>query len=1042
MTLPHAALHVHSSHSLREGVAAPADLAEAAARCGYAAIALTDRFSMSGGVRFVRAAQAVGVKALLGTEVVDGAGDRFVLLADGPSGYASLCRLITACHLEQPRRHPEATADRLDQCARGVVALLGTRRSAIGHALLHGRGEQALALLDRCLDRWGKEGCRLVLERLALPGDGRLEAGIRRLAELRRIPVCAAPPVRHLRREDLWLSDLAACLGAGVPLSRAHAARPLNAEAYLWPAERLRARYDGAEDALTEAALLAERLAPPFTVPARRLRVPAIRLPAGATAEGELRREVGAGVRRRYGDRTPNGLWRRLDTELSIIGDLGYAGYFLMVLDIIRFARRRGIRFAGRGSSADSAVAYTLGITEVDAHARGLLFERFLSRERGEKPDIDIDFDARRRDEVAAYVTERYGAERVAAVGTLSTYRARSAVRELGAALGFGRDELDRLAKHVPDVAADAVGDMWRRFPELAGRQEEQRRYALLWRAAEALAGAPRFPSTHLGGLVVSDAPLSEVSPVVENAKGGRTLMMDKDDVEDMGLIKLDLLSLRALSALERTVAALGPDADAPPPPDDPRTFASIRRGETIGVFQLESPAQRVLQARLGACTVEDLVHSVALIRPGPIKGNMVDPFVARRRGEEPVSYPHPALEPILRRTYGVVLFQEQVIEIAVRVAGFTPGEADRLRRVMSHDRSAREMEAIGRDFVAGAQRQGFDREVAEQIFEGLRGYASYGFCEAHAAAFGALAYRTAYLLEHAPAESFAGLLAEQPMGYYPPWILVTEMRRRGLSILPVDINRSEAVPTAVPGGVRAGFVQVAGVGPAAARRLAEARPAGGYTGLDQVRARCQSDREVLENLVRVGAFDSLGGSRRALLRQVLAPPGQLLLPWTPAETGAAADFTTEEKRRMESELLGFETGPSIWLSVRPALERRGILPAAGLSAVAAGRRVKVAGWPFRPHRPPTRSGRPAAFFSLVDETGIVDGVCFGEAYARCGRLLFSRPLPPLVAEGRLERRGEAAVVRVDRVTPLKVEAPPTATAWTPVAGATPRAGR
>jgi error-prone DNA polymerase len=1013
-------LHVHSNYSFAEGVDHPQTLALAAAEAGYAAVALTDRCSLSGGVRFVRAAQEAGIRPLLGAEVHTAGEepDRLLLLAEGEEGYRNLSRLLTEANRLGGRRDPRVTPQLVARYAAGVFALFGTRRSLVARAVLAGDLEGARRILAPYRDIFGAAHSALVLERACLPGESRLEAGLDRLARLFDLPLVAAPPVRHARRQDMWLCDLLACVRGGHDLDVPSPLRPLNAEGAIVPVEEFERRYADRPDALAAAAALGERLRPPYALPPPRLRAPHAVLPAGVSAAEALRAQVREGTLRRYGTRPPAGLRERLEHELGVILDLGYAEYFLLVLDVVAFARRSGIRVAGRGSAADSAVAYVLGITEVDAFARGLLFERFMSRERGERPDIDLDFDARQRGRVAAYVGERYGTERVAAVGTFSTYRIRSAVRELGGALGFGAEELDRLAKAVPDVAADAILPDWGRFPELRGQEGEQRRYAMLWRAAAALAGAPRFPSTHLGGLVIADEPVAAIAPLFPAANGGTTMALDKDDVEDMGLIKLDLLSLRALSALDRTVRVLAPGAEARVRPDDAATYARIRRGETIGVFQLESPAQRSLQARLGAEHLEDLVHSVALIRPGPIQGNMVDPYVRRRRGEEKVSYLHPLLEPILAKTYGVVLFQEQVIEIAVRVAGFTPGEADRLRRVMTHGRSRTEMAAIGEHFVARARSRGVDASTAASIFEMLAGYASYGFSEAHAAAFGQTAYTTAFLLEHEAAASFAALLSEQPMGYYPPWVLATEAKRRGIAFLPPDVNRSEVACTVEEGRIRLGLALVADVGEERAARVVARRPLGGYRSLGDVRVRTGLDRNSLEQLVRSGAFDALSPSRRRMLAECSLPLGQTRLGGAGLDEVLTEDFDEAERRQMEVEVLGMEWRPSAWLPLRPALRRAGFVSSAEVAAMAGGRRVRVVGWPLRPHRPPTRSGRPAAFFSLVDEAGLADCVVFARAYERYGGILFRRPLPPLVAEGRVEVRGEGREVIVDRVYP------------------------
>lgn len=1047
-------LHVHSHYSFLSGVDGPEDMAQAGADAGYAIMALTDHMSLSGGVRFVRTAQEKGIRPLVGCEVpwrpdpvsdaagfgnagsvdavgavgtVDGGrgrGDRVLLVAENPGGYRSLSRLLTRAR-STDRMKPYVTWSELAQAGAesGILALLGTRRSPLAQALLSGetRGfDEACGLAHAMLDLFGADHVALVMERLCLPGEKRLEAGLDAVAKRLHIPVVAAPPVHHRRREDLWLHDLVTCLREGITVEDPSLARPLNAEGYLASPAAMMRRYADRPDAVSALRRIAERLEMPFQVPSPKPRMPRVVLPAGVTAAQALKAAITEGSFRRYGPVLPAGLEARLESEFQVICDLGYADYFLLVVDVVAYARRAGIRVAGRGSAADSAIAYVLEITEVDAFARGLLFERFMSRERGEKPDIDLDFDARYRDEMAAYVSSRYGADHVASVGTFSTFRIRSAVRELGKTLGFAPAELDRLAKAVPDVPADAIVPSWDRYPELHGHDGDQRRFELLWRAAAALAGTPRFPSTHLGGLVISAEPVIDVAPLFRSAKGSLTMALDKDDVEDMGLMKLDLLSLRTLSALDR-VERLAPGAESRIRPGDTDTYARIRRGETIGMFQLESPAQRSLQARLGAEGMEDIVHSLALIRPGPIQGNMVDPFVERRRGRAPITFLHPLLEPILAKTYGVVLFQEQVIEIAVRVAGFTPGEADRLRRVMTHGRSLAEMEAIGDLFVTRARTQGIAAEASRAIFEQLAGYASYGFSEAHAAAFAQTAYKTAYLAQHEPAALLAALLSEQPMGYYPPWILATEARRRGIAFLPADVNRSDVGCTVESGQIRIGLSLVRDMGEDAALRVVSRRPPEGYGTVSDIRARTGIERNRLEQLVRSGALDGICRNRRQTLLECGAPLGQLRLSLQSVMPGAAddeLDFPEQERHQMEVEVLGFEWRPSVWQALRPRLKRLGYRSSATVREEAHGARVRCVGWPFRPHRPPTRSGRPAAFFSLVDEEGLMDCAIFGRTYETQAGVLFTRPLPPMEVEGTVSVRGEGRELVVRRVRP------------------------
>ncbi|MEW6547057.1 MAG: DNA polymerase III subunit alpha [Bacillota bacterium] len=873
-------------------------------------------------------------------------GGHLVLLARDAVGYANLCRLLTAAHLGNPRGQPLVRWADLERYHEGLIALSGCRRGEVPRLILARRYREAEEVARRlqaifsgaagsgtcgspCSDSSdaacgvglagrsaaGEANFYLELQGNLLPREMALNRALAELGEHLGIPLVASANVHYARREDFPVHDLLTCVRTLTRVDDVHPERRLNAQNYLRSPAEMKALFAEWPGALRNTLEIAARCQPALegVIPGRRgadAAFPGTEAPLGMRAAEFLRQKVYEGARQRYGTVTEE-IRQRLEHELDIICRLGFEDYFLLVWDVARFARERGIRYAGRGSAADSAVAYCLFITGVDSIRRGLLFERFMSPERAEKPDIDIDFDARYRDEVTRYVYEKYGADHVAGVATYNTFGARAAVRDLGKALDLPPAEIDRFAKRLPySLNADDLDRAFASVPELRDSGLDPHRFRLLSEIGRRVAGFPRHLGTHLGGVVISRRPLVEVSPLQMAAKGITIVQFDKDDVEALGLVKLDLLCLRTMGAIEeasRQITLRDPGFRYDDiPPDDPATFEMINEGRTIGVFQLESPAQRALQARLGASHQEDLVASVALIRPGPIKGNMVEPFIARRQGKEPAQYLHPALRPILEKTYGVVLFQEQVIEIATAVAGFTPGEADRLRRVMTHARSQREMEEIGRHFVEKARARGVSEEVARAIFAQIAGYASYGFCEAHAAAFADIAYRTAYLVRHYPAEFYAAILTLQPMGYYPPETVVVEARRRGIAVLPPDINRSAdrftvevadgpphtdgrpAIRTslrAVKGMPEKGVEAILAVrrqgGPFVSladfcRRLAcppdastaagwlacppDARP--GLRGLDQ---------DVIENLILCGAFDSLHPNRRLLMWQLPA---------------------------------------------------------------------------------------------------------------------------------------------------------------------------
>ncbi len=1004
--------HVHSAFSFLDGTSLPESLVAAAAARDIGTMALTDTHRLSGLVLFLKATAAAGIKPVAGATVrLAGDGGVLVLLVPGPDRYGQLTRILTHAHVEHARGAPAVERAALEEWGPGLVALSGGRRGVLDRLIYAGRHQAALREAS-----WlkGVFGPRFFLEVGAgwLPGDRAIRRTLQELSEHLGIPLVATPEVHYAYPDDFALYDLLVAVRHGLRVEEPHPDRPLNAEGYVKSeVETARALGDLAAPALRGAAMLAEQLEPPDLL--GRTRAPRFGDDPDA-AQNRLAALAWAGARRRYGRH-----WRRAEVrirhELRIITDLGFQDYFLAVEDVARFARTAGIRFAGRGSAADSVVAYCLGITHVDALARDLLFERFLSRERAETPDIDLDFDARRRDEVADYVRQRYGAEHVAAVATYQTFRARLALRQIGKVLGFPARDLDEVARSLPPRPLLQTEAAWEEVPELRELQVSPKARELLRWAARA-EGIPRHIGTHLGGLVISSEPLLTVTPFETSAKGIQLAQFDKRDVEDLGLLKLDLLSLRTFTALTDTVASIrqvepGFDDDRLPTAD-PAVYRRLQAADTIGTFQLESPAQRALARRLAPDRYEDIVASLALIRPGPIKGNMVDPFVARRRGEEPVRYPHPELEPILRKTFGVVLFQEQVIAIASQLAGFSPGEADQLRRVMTHARSTTEMERLGTSFREKAIARGIAPEVAGEVFQQMVGYASYGFNEAHAAAFAETAYRTVYLLDRYPGPYLTGLLNAEPMGFYPLDVLITEARRREIAILPLDIEQSEGpfFYDHAARGIRIGLLAVKGLEEKVATAIAEARKNPWQNPL-QILERARVRLDLGAQLIRVGAFDRLRPDREHLLSEWLfANPLGLERP------GGDRPWSLGERLHWEYQILGFGQSEQVMALFRPGLNARGFLTAAAANLKPDAEPIRVAGVPIRPHRPPTRSGRLIVFFSLLDETGLIDASLAEERYRRLGHFLFSaQHRGPLSVAGRM-RQGTLMVTAMGPV--------------------------
>ncbi|MBE3598968.1 MAG: DNA polymerase III subunit alpha [Limnochordaceae bacterium] len=1054
---PFVHLHVHTPFSFLDGGSSIESLLDRAAATGMPALAVTDHDTLSGAVRFVRQARARGIKAVVGAELTMEDGRHLTLLACNRSGYANLCQILTDAHLSAPRRSPRARWATLAARREGLIALSGcSRRGVAAVPARMGKAEEALQALRQLREIFG-ENAYVEVQDLRLPGSRRLARQLVEMARRLGMEVVATNDVHYARKADFPVHDALTCVRTLTRLESVHPERALNAEQYLKAPHEMAELFSDVPEALRNSQAIADRCED-HVVPLGERLFPSYPVPPGETPSSLLRRLTYQGAERRYGMLTEP-IRRRLDHELRIIEALGVADYFLVVWEIVRYARSRGIRTSGRGSAADSAVAYALGLTDVDAIARGLLFERFLSLERAQYPDIDIDFDARRRDEVAAYVYRRFGPEHVASVATYNTFQARSALRDLGKAMGYPPGELDALARRFPSIPADAVRQAAVRLPELRNSGlleplpgQSGHRYELLFDLAEAVAGFPRHLGTHLGGLILSRDPIARLVPLQMAAKGVVVAQFDKDDVEAMGFIKLDLLSLRALGAVEDAVRQIqeqpgqeGSTFDYERIPlDDPETYRMLHQGQTVGVFQLESPAQRALQSRLGASQIEDIVASVALIRPGPIKGHMVEPFIARRHGLEPIRYAHPALERILRKTFGVVLYQEQVIEIATEVAGFTPGEADRLRRAMTRFRSQREMEEIGRLFVQQAVARGVAPGVAETIFSYIAGYAGYGFCEAHAAAFATTAYKTAYLLRHYPAEFFAALLNNQPMGFYPPHTLITEARRRGVAVVGPDIRTSgvdyEVVRVAGDGHalpapvIRVPLKVIRGVGEAGARTIVAERERGGpFRCLYDFCRRVDLPQDAVEALIEAGAFDTLYPNRRALLwdlPRILAaarrPPhragGELPLP--PASTAPASirDFSPFQRTALELHAMGFSPSMHVLGHFRERLRRQGVITTREAGMRPKGEEVRVAGLAIRPHRPPTRSGRTVVFLTLEDEEGLLDVTVFEDVYQRWGHHIFTRPA--LIVTGIIERRGQGVSLTAREAHPLPLDPP------------------
>jgi error-prone DNA polymerase len=1001
-------LHCHSPFSFLDGGSRIDLLIKRAAEFNMPALAITDHDNLCAAVQFHRAARAAGIKPIQGIEITLEGGHHLTLLAKGPEGYASLCRLVTRAHLSNPRGSPQAGIKDLDSLS-DLIVLSGCRRSPIIAAILKRRYQEAWRETIRLKEIMGRDSFFIELQNPLLPGNRYINYRLLELAKQAGIEAVATNNVHYADKEGFKLHDVLCCVRTLTTVEDVNLERPFNAENFLKSPGEMEELFVFYPRAIINSLVIAERCEPALNPQA--FHFPAWSLLPGEDSNTLLRQACWEGARNRY-QKPGLQVVARLEHELKIIEEMGFADYFLVVRDLVEYARKQGIRYAGRGSAADSLVAYCLGITEVDSLERGLLFERFMNPERVGMPDIDIDFESRYRDKVIDYIYEKYGTDHVARVATYNTFRARSALRDIGKALGFAESELDPLCKRIPFyAAADQIRLLMDRLPELKNCGLHAPKYKLLLDCCEELAGFPRFLGMHLGGVVISDIPITQLTPLQSSGIGPAISQFDKDDIEYLGLIKLDLLPLRTLSVVREAAAYINQSEDFnydQIPLNDQPTYEMINRGETIGVFQLESPAQRALQSRFNACEFEDIVASMALIRPGPIKGNMVEPYISRRQGREAITYLHPLLKPILDKTYGVVLFQEQVIEIAQAIAGFTLGEADQLRRVMTHSRSQKSMNEIGETFMKRAVQRGVEISVAREIFSCISGYAGYGFCEAHAAAFATTSFKTAYLVRHYPAQYFTAILNNQPMGFYPARIICNEARRRGIDILPPDINLSDALFTVERGAIRVGLNQVKGMSAAALESIIAARSSNPFASLEDFMLRTACSCDIIENLIKCGAFDTINLDRHYLLAVLLHGDAVRV-------TGDLATLTASpcnpppcsaKYKAWEYEILGIEIGEHRMAAWRDEFKKRGICSSREVKSCKSGSMIKMGGFLLHPHRPPTRSGRITVFFSLEDEYGITDITMFEDIYMKYGYLVFGPQYGPLIVSGRLQRRG------------------------------------
>jgi error-prone DNA polymerase len=1046
-------LHCHSAFSFLDGASTPLELAATAAELGYTALALTDHDGLWGAMEFAHACKDFDVRPIVGAELTV-EDFHLTLLVEDATGYSNLCRLITEAHRgtrDNPGREagaPQVTLEEVERHTEGLVCLSGcAREGALAGAWERGEARRAWERGRRLLAAFGRDRFRIELQRPYWRRDRERNRWLASLAERLAVPCVASGDVHAHDRSRVQLQDVLVAVRLGSTLEASERQRRGNSIATLVPPGEMAARFPDHPGAVAESVALAERLEFDLTQ-----ELP-YRYP-GAEDRGADRRLAETCrtlLAERYGGRPrQREAVHRLEDELAIIRKLGLSGFFLLHRDLLELAREvaaevRGPDSArsvlppgrGRGSSVSSIVCYLTGLSHVDPVEAELFPGRFLNEEVGAVPDIDLDFPRDIREKLIPRVHERYGAERSALVAAFPTYRSRGAVRDLGKALGLPQGEIERAARMV-DFYGD--GDAIERdvTAAIGARRAASVRWRRLIELCREALGLPRHPSQHPGGMVLSTLPLVEVCPVVPAAMEGRQVVQwDKDSCADAGFLKIDLLGLGMLSAVERCVEEVGRARGerldlSRIPLDDQEVFGQIRRAETTGVFQIESRAQMQMLPRTLPQSLEDLTVQVALVRPGPIQGGAIHPYIQRRQRlrEDPgyeVPYDHPALEPVLRDTLGAIVFQEQVIEVAMALSGFSAGEAEGLRRAMSRKRSEAAIRAYHERFVRGAVERGASPEVARRMWEQIEGFSGFGFPKAHSAAFALLAYQSAWLRAHYGPEFLCSLLNEQPMGFYPPDALVHEAQRRGIEVLPPDVNRSRVLCHVESPGlrVRIGLGYVSGAVEAEMKALvAERDRGGGFEGVADLASRAGVGPDGLERLAWAGALDGIApdGRREALWRLGVATGGrsipagtQLSLPLDPPRAPALPELGRWERLLADygstgmtlgdhpMELLREELGPDVSLS-------------SDLPAIANGSRVEVAGLVVARQRPATAKG--VVFMLLEDETGTINLILPPPVFQRYRGV--ARTAPLVRARGKLERRDGAINVVASSLAALE----------------------
>lgn len=1054
-------LHVHTEYSLLDGAARIRDLVSRAAEMGMQALAITDHGSMFGVVDFYKAARKAGIKPILGCEVYvaprtmedrepgrDDANYHLVLLAENETGYRNLLHIVSEAYTRGFYYKPRTDKDTLRKHSQGLIALSACLGGEVPAAILNRQMDRARASAKEYQDIFGAGNFYLELQDHGLAEQAGVSRELIKMSHELGIPLVVTNDLHYVHKEHAEVQDVLLCIGTGRTVDDEGRMAFGAQEFYLKSAEEMRLLFGEYPEALLNTVGIAERCN--VDLDFSQMFLPEYEIPAGHTLDTYLREICLEGLTKRYPEADQT-VWERLDFELKVIREMGFSGYFLIVWDFVRFARESGVLVGpGRGSAAGSLVAYVLGITNLDPLKYDLLFERFLNPERVSMPDIDIDFCYEKREQVIRYVIERYGADRVAQIITFGTMAARAAIRDVGRALNMPYGDVDKVAKLVPGELGITLDKALEGGSELRQLYDTDSGVHKLLDMARTIEGMPRHASTHAAGVVIGREPLTAYLPLYRTSEGVVATQFPKDTVEEIGLLKMDLLGLRTLTVIGNAVRiinqTMGLDLDIDKLAlDDKPTFEMLGRADSIGVFQLESSGLRAILKELKPQAFEDIIALVALYRPGPLGSGMVEDFIKRKHGESQITYLHPALEPILRETCGVILYQEQVMRIAGELAGFSMGEADLLRRAMGK-KKPEVIAGLRSQFVDGAGRKGVDPDVAGQIFDLMEYFAGYGFNKSHSAAYALVSYQTAYLKANYPVAFMAALLTSIMDSSDKVAQYIDECRKSGIELLPPDINESLVDFTVVGSKIRFGLAAVKNVGRAAIENILETRRKDGpfpsfQDFCDRVDNR-QVSKRVIESLIKGGALDSLGAHRAQFLnavdqcvesaqkRQKDRENGQIslfdlgesvqVLEQTASELPDVPPFAQKQLLAMEKEVLG------LYITGHPLKEYENLLKekvshyTVQLAELPDETNVVVGGVVTGMRKITTRSGEPMLFAQLEDLMGSVEVILFPRVYKENAAVL--KPDAPILVRGRINfnTRDEQTKIIAEKLVSLE----------------------